>query len=121
MEYVDDPGNHALIRARATVAFRSLSEDRPGGKWRRVFRAGWPGWSAWLGDRVRGDERALARAERALRRHMPELVPVWERLVTLAECDPRAAQFLTFWSPPRYLLGCAQAVVVDRDGPLLIR
>jgi predicted choloylglycine hydrolase len=58
---------------------------------------------------------------RALRRHMPELVPVWEQLVALAGDDERAAEFLTFWSPPRYLAHCSQAVVVDDGGPALVR
>jgi predicted choloylglycine hydrolase len=107
-------------RPPVTLAFRALAEDLPGRRWAEVFRAGWPGWSAWLGDRA-GGPADLARAERALRRHMPELAPVWERLAALAGGDPRAARFLTFWSPPRYLLNCAQAAIVDADGPLLIR
>jgi predicted choloylglycine hydrolase len=104
-----------------TVVFRSISEAAPGAKWQRIFRHGWPGWSDWLGDRAGDDAAELRRAERALRRHMPEFVPVWERLVELAGGGPRAARFLTFWSPPRYLLNCAQAVVVGGDGPVLVR
>lgn len=103
-----------------TVPFRSLSEDLPGPGWGRVFRSGWPGWSSWLGDRAGGPED-LRRAVRALRRHMPEFVPVWERLVEVAGGDPRAARFLTFWSPPRYILHCSQAAIVDADGPALVR
>jgi hypothetical protein len=103
-----------------TVPFRSVSEDLPGPGWAKVFRAGWPGWSSWLGDRAGGPED-LRRAVRALRRHMPEFVPVWERLVEVAGGDPRAARFLTFWSPPRYILHCSQAAIVDADGPALIR
>jgi len=102
------------------VAFRSIGELLPGRAWRSVFESGWPGWSEWLGDRA-GGPAELRAAERALRRFMPELVPVWERLVEIAGGDPRAARFLTFWSPPRYLLHCSQAAIVDNDGPLLIR
>lgn len=110
------------------VAFRSRAEDAPGARWAEIFRSGWPGWSEWLGSR--GDapdppadlaRTDLARAGRALRRHMPELHPVWERLVAVAGADLRAARFLTFWSPPRYILHCSQAVVVDGDGPALVR
>jgi predicted choloylglycine hydrolase len=107
-------------RPPVTLAFRALSESLPGPRWRSVFEAGWPGWSDWLGDRA-GGPADLARAARALRRHMPELAPVWERLVEVAGGDARAARFLTFWSPPRYLLHCSQAAVVDAEGPLLIR
>jgi predicted choloylglycine hydrolase len=102
------------------VRLRWLAEEAPGAAWAQVFWNGWPGWSGWLGERA-GGEADLARAERALRRHMPEFVPVWERLVAVVGGDVRAACFLTFWSPPRYLMHCAQAVVVDEDGPCLIR
>ena len=107
-------------RLPVTVPFESLAEDRPGAAWARVFGAGWPGWSEWLGDRD-GGAAELRRAERALRRHMPEIAPVWERLVEVAGADARAARFLTFWSPPRYILHCSQAVVVDDEGPALAR
>ena len=52
---------------------------------------------------------------------MPELVPVWQRQVELAGGDELAARFLTFWNPPAYLVHCSQAVLVDHDGPLLVR
>ncbi len=103
----------------ATVTFKSVAEAAPGPKWQAIFRHGWPGWSAWFGRWW--DPAGAARAERALRRHMPELAPLWERLVDLAGGDPRAAHFLTFWSPPRYLVHCSQAVLVDADGPVLVR
>jgi predicted choloylglycine hydrolase len=101
------------------VEFRSVEEAQPGQKWQAIFRHSWPGWSVWF---ARWWEPAAARqAERALRRHMPELAPLWERLVELADGDARAAHFLTFWCPPRYLVHCSQAVLADADGPVLVR
>jgi predicted choloylglycine hydrolase len=120
---MDTDQRHWLGRTghrETTVMFRSLAEDLPGAAWRSIFAHGWPGWSDWLGDRA-GDAVDLRRAERALRRHMPEIAPVWEKLVEVAGGDARAARFLTFWTPPRYLLHCSQAVIVDDDGPLLVR
>jgi len=110
--------------APVELTFRSVSECAPGPKWRGIFESGWPGWSTWLGSAAGGPlggaERPI-QAERALRRHMPEMARVWERLVETAGADERAAQFLTFWTPPRYLVHCAQAVLVDQDGPVLVR
>jgi predicted choloylglycine hydrolase len=103
----------------ATVLFRAVAEAAPGPKWQEIFWHGWPGWSAWFGHWWSPAE--AARAERALRRYMPEFTPLWERLVELAGGDPRAAHFLTFWCPPRYLGQCSQAVLTDSDGPVLVR
>lgn len=92
------------------LIFRTLSEEGPGHAWQKVFRGGWPGWRAWLQARQDTDAPSLAESERALRRHMPEFVSVWETLVERVDADDEAARFLTFWSPPRYLGQCAQAV-----------
>jgi predicted choloylglycine hydrolase len=105
--------------APVEVQFRAVSEAEPGARWRAAFRAAWPGWRAWL--TRAGAEADPAAARRALRRHMPELVAPWERLVHLAGDDPLAAHFLSFWMPPRYLSACSQAVIADADGPALVR
>jgi predicted choloylglycine hydrolase len=103
------------------LKFRGLTEDAPGDAWRSVVEDGWPGWRSWF--MARGGARApkLADAGRALRRHMPEMEPLWQRLVDTADGDDDLARFLSFWTPPRYLVSCSQAVIVDDDGPLLIR
>ncbi len=101
--------------------FRSLSEDRPGDAWRRVFSHGWPGWSEWFAARRADVSPDLREARRVIRRHMPEYEGLWDELAATCGADDEAAQFLSFWSPPRYLVNCSQAVIVDQDGPLLIR
>lgn len=101
--------------------FRSLEEAAPGDAWREVFRRGWPGWRAWYLRRGMGRGPTLVHSRAALTRHMPEFLPVWERLVDAAGADETAARFLSFWSPPRYLVHCSQAVMHGADGPLLIR
>lgn len=103
------------------LAFRSLEEQAPGEAWRQVFRHGWPGWREWFLHRGGSKVPTLEKSRAALRRHMPEMEPIWERLVAVAGADETAAQFLTFWNPPRYLVNCSQAVIIDADGPMLIR
>ena len=101
------------------LTFEAVDERRLGPKWQAAFARAWSGWRAWY--LARGGERRLGDAERQLRRHMPELVPVWQRQVELADGDELAARFLTFWNPPAYLIHCSQAVLLAPDGPFLVR
>ena len=104
-----------------TLTFEAVREDRPGTRWQAAFRRYWPGWKAWYLAARRNDAPSLRVSARALTRHMPELVPVWERLVQLAGNDEDAALFLTFWCPPPYLAHCSQAVLLNDEEPVLIR
>ncbi|HEY9065998.1 MAG TPA: C45 family peptidase, partial [Burkholderiaceae bacterium] len=61
---------------------------------------------------------------RALREHMPELVPTWEKLVDLAGGGDVEARFLSLWCPPPYIAGCSQGIWIDTSGnepPALLR
>jgi predicted choloylglycine hydrolase len=102
------------------LTFHGINEPVPGPRWRQLFDATWPGYRSWFlsqGDRARPP---LADARLMLRRHLPELVPTWERLVELTGGDPIAARMLALFDPPRFLPGCSQLVLVD-DQPLLVR
>ena len=103
------------------IDFDAISEATPGQKWQRIFAQNWPGWREWQRRKTQGSEPSLSECERALCRYMPELVPGWRRMVELTGEDEAAARFLSFWCPPRYLVGCSQAVLIDKQGPLLIR
>jgi predicted choloylglycine hydrolase len=103
------------------LTFEAIQETRPGSKWQTAFRRHWPGWKAWY-LAARGDDApGLVASERALGRYMPEFVPTWQRLVELAGGDEDVARFLTYWSPPPYLADCSQAVLLDDEGPVLVR
>ncbi|WP_298905851.1 C45 family peptidase [uncultured Aliiroseovarius sp.] len=104
------------------LTFRSLHEDVPGEAWRRVVSHGWPGWSEWFNAR-RGKllQSREIDVRRAVRRHMPEYEALWDDLNQVSDADDDLALFLGFWCPPRYLVNCSQAVVIDDDGPFLIR
>lgn len=104
------------------LTFRALQEDTPGAAWKKVFDHGWPGWGSWFLQRIRQTSPDLNRCERALKRYMPEYHPIWEKQLELVGGDVLVAQFLSFWTPPRYLVNCAQAVLREgENGPLLIR
>ncbi len=51
---------------------------------------------------------------------MPELVPVYQRLVALAGGGDQVARLLALWCPTPYLTGCSQAVW-RRGNPVLVR
>ncbi len=48
--------------------------------------------------------------ERALKSHMPELLPTYERVLELADGGDQAARFLSLYNPTPYMTGCSQAV-----------
>jgi len=104
--------------------FTALVEDTPGLLWQEMFERCWPGYRDWyLRNGVFGRPSYLD-CRRALRQHMPELVPTWERLVELAGGGDIEARILSLWCPPVYIAGCSQAVWFDPlgvQGPALLR
>ena len=51
---------------------------------------------------------------------MPEMLPLYESFLEASNDCPVAAQFLTGYQPPAYLVSCSQAVLLDEE-PLLMR
>ena len=107
------------------ASFKTLIEDAPGALWQAHFRSLWPGYQAWFLRSGSGIERpSYLASRRALREHMPELVPTWSALVELAGGGDVEARFLSMWCPPPYIGGCSQAVWMDpqgQDEPALLR
>ena len=102
------------------LMFDAIDEDRPGPKWRRVFDRHWHAYSRWfVHDGVRARPTYLA-SLRALRQHMPELLPAYEAIVEAAGGGDLEARFLSMWCPPVYVGGCSQAIA-GREAPVLIR
>lgn len=102
------------------LSFYGIREPVPGARWQQLFDATWPGYRSWYLSEGDAARPSLDTASHMLRRHMPELVPTWERLVGLAHGDPTAARLLTLYDPPRFLPGCSQAVLTH-DQPVLVR
>lgn len=99
---------------------RALREAVPAEKWQEFYLAAAPAYRAWFlreGDAARP---TYGTGLRALRRHMPELVPTYERLVDLAGGGDVAARLLSLYKPTPYLTGCSQAVWV-RGSSFLVR
>lgn len=107
-----------------SIHFQAIAEDQPGAQWKALFDRSWPGYRAWFLRSGAVGRPSFLECRRALRQHMPELVPVWERLVELAGGGDVEARFLSLWCPPPYIAGCSQAVWIDaqrEDEPVLLR
>ena len=102
------------------LLFSAVQEAAPGLKWQRLFRRHWPAYQAWFLSGGIEARPTFAEAERRLKRHMPELMPTYERLCDLAGGGDLEARFLALYCPPAYLTGCSQAVWPGEE-PLLIR
>lgn len=102
------------------LVFEAVAEDKPGSKWQALFRRLWPAYERWF---LSAGEKARPRyltSVRKLRKHMPELLPLYERLDELAGGGDLTARFLSQYCPPTYVHGCSQ-VVWSGDNPRLVR
>lgn len=100
--------------------WRAISEDLPGPKWAGLFREYWSDYRAWWLKEGETARPTYAASLRALRTHMPEMVPLYEELCELAGGGDHAARFLSFYCPPPYLASCSQAVWGGKQ-PVLVR
>lgn len=102
------------------LIFQAVAEPEPGDKWREVFARHWPAYEQWFLSEGIAARATYDACVTKLRRHMPELLPTYERLCDLAGGGDIAARFLSLWRPPAYLTGCSQVVWPGRE-PALVR
>jgi predicted choloylglycine hydrolase len=101
-------------------SFRAFAEDAPGEIWQQEFKGRWPAYKDWFlrfGERERP---TYLESIRALKRYMPEMMPVYEQMVDLAGGGDHAARFLAQYCPPPLFRGCSQAVYLE-DEAVLVR
>src|SRR5881296_1857797 len=101
--------------------FRALEERDLGRGWQAVFEEKWPHYREWFLREGEAARSSYATSVRMLRGHMPELMPVYERLVELAGGGDLAARMLSLYKPPPYLAACSQGAWTREGGPLLAR
>ncbi|MEX2530893.1 MAG: C45 family peptidase [Gemmatimonadota bacterium] len=104
------------------TTFEASWEETPGERWQERFRQAGPAYREWF-LRGGGDTgtRATLRARRNLEAAMPELTPLYERLVELAGGDRWAERFLTLHNPPTFACACSQTVWRQGDRFALVR
>jgi len=104
-----------------TKRFIFVREDRPDEAWLARFAAGRVEAERWYLGNGRADPPSSAECRTALRRHMPELVPHYDRVCSLVGDDERGHQILSQYRPPPVVGGCSQAVWLGDGGPALVR
>lgn len=92
------------------LTLQAVREAEPGPKWQRLFERFWPSYERWFLSEGHRNRAGYVTSRRKLQQHMPELMPVYDRLVGLAGGGDVAARFLSLYRPPPYLAGCSQAV-----------
>lgn len=102
------------------LQFVALEERRPGSAWLGHFARVAPQYEAWYYADGDGRRPTYLACDSAMRRYMPELVPVWNELVALAGGRDRTARMLSLYRPPPFMAGCSQ-VLWTRDQPTLVR
>jgi predicted choloylglycine hydrolase len=102
------------------LVFAAVQEQAPGARWQALFRAKWPAYKAWYLAEGIAARPTYLQWRIALRRHMPELTPIYERLCALAGGADLSARFLSLYRPPPYITGCSQAVWRGGE-PVLMR
>ena len=101
--------------------FVALREDRPGTAWLSRFIAGRNETERWYLGEGLAPPATAAECRAALLRHMPELMPEYDRVCALVGDDDFAHRILSHYRPPPSVFGCSQAVWLGKDGPALVR
>ena len=102
------------------LEIEAIEELQPGAAWRERFEAMWETYRAWYLQEGDGARPSYVVCRNALAQHMPELMPVYERLVELAGGGDLAARLLSLYRPPGFIVGCSQGAWT-RGEPLLVR
>jgi len=103
------------------INFSAIAEAQAGPRWQALFHYHWPAYRSWFLRSMGMHHPSYVECRRALREHMPELVPTWERLTALSGGGDVEARFLSLWCPPPYIAGCSQAIWQGDDEAILYR
>ena len=106
--------------ARIPFTFHAFAEDGAGVLWGRHFRRLWPSYKRWFLRYGERDRPTYLESARALKRYLPEFLPIWEAMVERAGGGDHAARFLSQFNPPPLFRGCSQAIY-RADETVLVR
>jgi predicted choloylglycine hydrolase len=101
--------------------FVAVREECHAADWLTRFEAGRDEAERWYLGEGRAAAPSAVECKAALHRHMPELIPEYERVCALVGDDRLAHQILSQYRPPPLVFGCSQAIWLGKDGPALVR
>lgn len=96
-------------------------ENRPGKPWLSRFQAGRDETESWYRGVGLAEPPTASQCRDAMARHMPELLPHYDRVCALVGDDELAHRMLSHYRPAPFAAGCSQAVWLGEGGPALVR
>lgn len=102
------------------MKFFAVSERKPGEKWKMRFSESWPRYRDWYLSQGEEERPTLEEARAAISWHMPELLPLYDRVCALVNADTIAQRALSLFRTPPVISGCSVALAPG-DEPILVR
>jgi len=105
---------------RFEVIFRAFDEALPGEKWLAHQKQSSGKWEDWIKGTKAHPLPSPEACHAAIAEHMPEWLPVYERLVYLKGGGAEAAQSISCWGGPPLFSGCS-VLALPAPRPALVR
>ncbi|SRR5690554_2764121 len=102
------------------MKFFAVSEALPAEKWRNRFTETWPRYRDWYLSEGVGSRPTVEEARIAIAAHMPELLPLYDRVCRLVSSDEIAQRALSLFRTPPIISGCSVAIAPSSE-PILVR
>lgn len=90
------------------LSLQCVKETVPGEKWLALFQKSWPSYRQWFLSEGFTARKGYLTSVKKLQHYMPELMPLYEKLVLLAGGGDLEARYLSMYCPPAYMTGCSQ-------------
>lgn len=98
----------------------AISEQKPADKWQQRFLTTWPRYRDWYLAEGIDARPTLEQARAAIAYHMPELLPLYDRVCSMVSEDTVAQRALSLYRTPPVISGCSVALAPG-DEPVLVR
>jgi predicted choloylglycine hydrolase len=101
------------------LQFDVISEASPGEKFSQLFNKNWPAYRAWYLDEGEAARPSYLECISALKEHMPELFPLYHKIMKLLDADDLQARFLSLYCPPTFYSACSQLIYKKEQSALI--